>query len=368
VTSLAHSIGSVYASNFDAITNAHINSLDTHTSMSLERARASALALSVHHLTVKHTTISALEGEVISARYPRLRVLDMSHNCIKHMSAPLSLTHLRILSLKSNALTTLSGIQTLTALSALDISCNKLIHLQSSIHMLVPLSASLCVLDSSFNEICKQNNYVDTVMSILPRLTSFDGRNIASIVQGYAGGYSIGHKHAQTEALAQIPTNQHFTPPPLPLEQFSNWDEPESLRSDDHYNNQSTTTRRRLMEQSARTVSGISSFDSVSALYAAEQQHTAGSAYGNHVGASGVSVRKSKMIRKPALPTQAGAQPTVRSQSPARTAPELDTFEAQIRRAYLRQSKVCLCCIISTGQAGTHLTMFALVGWPKVPK
>jgi hypothetical protein len=387
VTSLQDSVGCVFANDFDTIVNTNrYNSVDINTQLSLERARAQTLTHSVHHLTIKHTSLSVLtESECVclSARLPHLRVLDLSHNHIKQLGgvrahtqsqqAPqqlLSLIHLTILTLKSNHLHTLDGLQLLTNLRSLDVSCNKLASVRTSVHYLVPLAHTLTHFDASFNPMCADTSrYVESVMSVLPHLCVFDGRQIEKIVYGYSKPSST-HTSAHTSTHTHQRTNTHGEPPPLPLETVDNWRTPDP-HTHGHRHNQMAhpmSVRRRIAETHGQVVSGYSSIDSASVLYHADRHTHEQTTYAHTHGGGGSNAHTSqkgkvKMIRKAATPTQASSnnngqpaftftQSHTQSQSQSHSQwqqPQqqlqlagshsqlpTDSFEAHIRRAYLR--------------------------------
>lgn len=110
-----------------------------------------------------------------------LTKLDLSNNCIQEITDQIELPLLEELNLSSNHLKSLDFLQTLSKLKTLDASNNSLHTLHTSVHMLVPQSATLLSIDLSGNPVCDDLGYCGEVVSIFPKLIRFDGRLLYDI-------------------------------------------------------------------------------------------------------------------------------------------------------------------------------------------
>jgi len=128
----------------------------------------------IEELVITRTMLSRITKHINLLK--NLIKLDISNNCIQEITDQIELPLLQELNLSSNHLKSLDFLQALTSLKSLDASNNSLHTLHTSVHMLVPQSATLSSIDLSGNPVCEDLNYCAEIVSVFPKLHRFDGR------------------------------------------------------------------------------------------------------------------------------------------------------------------------------------------------
>ncbi|KFQ21895.1 Leucine-rich repeat and coiled-coil domain-containing protein 1, partial [Mesitornis unicolor] len=158
-----------------------------------------------HTLNLHCNRIARIEG---LGRLRNLQHLDLSSNQIRRMEGLSSLVNLRTLSLSCNLITKVEGLEKLFNLTILDLSYNRIhdlsgfqclhgtnhklshIDLHSNCvnnigHLLQCTKGLLCLTnltlekDGKANPVCHAAGYRETVLQMLPQLTTLDGRSVS---------------------------------------------------------------------------------------------------------------------------------------------------------------------------------------------
>ncbi|NXX88688.1 LRCC1 protein, partial [Centropus bengalensis] len=164
-----------------------------------------SLSSDLHTLNAHCNRISRIEG---LSHLHNLRHLDLSSNQIRRIEGLSSLANLRTLSLSCNLITRVEGLEKLFNLTVLNLSYNQIHDLSgfqclhgtshnishidlhsnrvNNINHLLQCIKGLCCLtnltlekNGKANPVCRIAGYRETVLQMLPQLTSLDGRNIS---------------------------------------------------------------------------------------------------------------------------------------------------------------------------------------------
>ncbi|NWQ91568.1 LRCC1 protein, partial [Burhinus bistriatus] len=164
-----------------------------------------SLSSDLHTLNVHCNRIARIEG---LSHLRNLQHLDLSSNQIRRIEGLNSLANLRTLSLSCNLITKVEGLEKLFNLTILNLSYNrirdlsgfqclhgtshKISHIDlhsncvNNIDHLVQCTKGLCCLtnltlekNGKANPVCHAAGYRETILQMLPQLTTLDGRNIS---------------------------------------------------------------------------------------------------------------------------------------------------------------------------------------------